>query len=188
MATEVNAPIGLTSRRSPARVWSSRSSSLRGLRRPFSRVWRVDSTGVGGIVPRGVAGHAAQRCTAERMVSPGESAEQCRGVIPRHVRGVVRTCRCQSIKCPCRGAGSRPVRSSSEAEPRSRWRSALDQDGNLLEGVSSPRARRNPARGGVQPRARRNLTRWGDRPSSEAEFYQCGTVPLERSGVPPEGG
>jgi hypothetical protein len=80
------------------------------------------------------------------------------------------------------------VKSSSEAEPRSRGRPALDRDGTSLEGASSPRARRNPARGGAQPRARRNLTRGGDQPSSEAECYQCGTVLLERSGVPPDGG
>jgi hypothetical protein len=67
------------------------------------------------------------------------------------------------------------VRSSSEVEPHSRGRSALDQDGTSLEGASSPRARRNPAQG-------------GDQPSIEVEYYQCGTVPLERSGVPPEGG
>jgi hypothetical protein len=67
------------------------------------------------------------------------------------------------------------VRSSSETESRSRGRSALDRDGTLLEGVSSPRARRN-------------LNRGVDRHSSEAKFYRCGTVPLERSGVPPEGG
>jgi hypothetical protein len=38
------------------------------------------------------------------------------------------------------------------------------------------------------PRARRNLTRGGDWPSSEAEICWCGAAPLERSGVPPEGG
>jgi hypothetical protein len=43
------------------------------------------------------------------------------------------------------------VRSSSEAEPRSRRGSALNRDGTSLEGASSPRARRNPARGGDQP-------------------------------------
>jgi hypothetical protein len=53
MATEVTAPTGLTSRCSPVRAWSSRSSPLRGLRRPFSRVQRVSRTGVGGTVPRG---------------------------------------------------------------------------------------------------------------------------------------
>jgi hypothetical protein len=67
------------------------------------------------------------------------------------------------------------VRSSSEAEPCSRGRSALDRDGTPLEGAPSPRVRRN-------------LTRGGDQPSSEAEFYQCDTVPLERSRVPPEVG
>jgi hypothetical protein len=67
------------------------------------------------------------------------------------------------------------VRSSSEAEPRSRGRSALDRDVTSLEGAFSPRARRN-------------LTRGGDQSSSEAEFDQCGTMPLERSGVPPEDG
>jgi hypothetical protein len=67
------------------------------------------------------------------------------------------------------------VMSSSETITRSRGRSALDRDGTSPEEASSPRARRNSARG-------------GDRPSSEAELYRCGTVPLERSGVLPEGG
>jgi hypothetical protein len=67
------------------------------------------------------------------------------------------------------------VMPSSETETCSRGHSALDRDGALLEGASSPRARRN-------------LTRGGDRPSRKAELHRCGTVPLERSGVPPEGG
>jgi hypothetical protein len=67
------------------------------------------------------------------------------------------------------------VMSSSETETHSRGRSALDRDETPLEGAPSPRARRN-------------LTRGGARPPSEVEFYQCGTAPLERSGVPPEGG
>jgi hypothetical protein len=76
------------------------------------------------------------------------------------------------------------VRSSSEAEPRSRGRSALDRDGTSLEGVSSTRARRNPARGGrpnparggasleraTNPRAKRSFTSAAPCPSSEAEF------------------
>jgi hypothetical protein len=53
MAIEVTAPTGLTSRHSPVRAWCSRSSPLRGLRRPFSRVWRVGRTGVVGAVQRG---------------------------------------------------------------------------------------------------------------------------------------
>jgi hypothetical protein len=89
---------------------------------------------------------------------------------------------------------------SSKRESRSRGRLALDLDGASLEGASSPRARRNLTRGGgpercgtspegaTGPRARRNLTRGGDRPSSEAKLYRYGAVPLERSGVPPEGG
>jgi hypothetical protein len=67
------------------------------------------------------------------------------------------------------------MRSSSEAEPRSRGRPAPERGGTSLEGASSPRARRN-------------LTRGGDQPSSEAEVFRCGAVPLERSGVLREGG
>jgi hypothetical protein len=67
------------------------------------------------------------------------------------------------------------VMSSSETETCSRGRSVLDRDETSLEGATGPRVRRN-------------LTRGGYRPSSEAEFYQCGTAPLERGGVPPEGG
>jgi hypothetical protein len=52
MATEVTGPAGPTSRRSSVQVWSSRPSSLRGLRRPLSRVRHVDRTGVGGSVTR----------------------------------------------------------------------------------------------------------------------------------------
>jgi hypothetical protein len=66
------------------------------------------------------------------------------------------------------------VQLSIETGPHSRGRPAPERVGIPLEGAPSPRARRN-------------LTR-GDQPSSEAEFYQCGAVPLERSGVPPEGG
>jgi hypothetical protein len=53
MATEVTAPTGLTSRRSPARAWSSCTSALRGLCHPSSRVRPVSRTGVGGTVPQG---------------------------------------------------------------------------------------------------------------------------------------
>jgi hypothetical protein len=52
MTTEVTGPAGLTSRRSPVRVWSSRPPSLRGLRRPLSRVRRVGRMRVGDTVPR----------------------------------------------------------------------------------------------------------------------------------------
>jgi hypothetical protein len=80
------------------------------------------------------------------------------------------------------------VRSSSEAEPRSRGCSALSRDGTSLEGASSPRARRNPTRGGARPSSEAEPHSRGDQPSIEVKLYQCGTVPLERSGVPPEGG
>jgi hypothetical protein len=76
------------------------------------------------------------------------------------------------------------VRSSSEAEPRSRVHSALDRDGTSLEGVSSTRARRNPARGGspnptrggaslegaTSPRAKQSFISAAPCPSSKAEF------------------
>jgi hypothetical protein len=52
MATEVTGPAGPTSRRSPVWAWSSRPSSLRGIRRPLLRARRVGRTGVGGTVPR----------------------------------------------------------------------------------------------------------------------------------------
>jgi hypothetical protein len=52
MATEVTGPVGPTSWHSPVRAWSNRSSSLRGLRRPLSRLRRIGRTGVGGTVPR----------------------------------------------------------------------------------------------------------------------------------------
>jgi hypothetical protein len=84
---------------------------------------------------------------------------------------------CQNIKCPGRGSGyerCEPAKASSEAEPNPRGRPALERGGTSPEGASSPRARRNLTRGGVQP-------------SSEAGSWWYGGVPLERSGVPPEG-
>jgi hypothetical protein len=80
------------------------------------------------------------------------------------------------------------MRSSSEAEPCSRGRSALDRDGSSLEEASSPRARRNPARGGAQP-----LSEAEPHPRGRPTFERGGALPawhqpLERSGAPPEGG
>jgi hypothetical protein len=66
------------------------------------------------------------------------------------------------------------VRSSSETEPRSRRRSALNRDGTPLEGASSPRARF---------RARWNLARGGAQPPSEAEPHLMGRPALERGAV-----
>jgi hypothetical protein len=53
MVTEVTATAGLTSRRSSVQSWSNRAPSLRGLCRPFPRVWCTDHMGVVGTVPRG---------------------------------------------------------------------------------------------------------------------------------------
>jgi hypothetical protein len=64
------------------------------------------------------------------------------------------------------------VMPSSETEIRSRGRSALDRDGTSLEGVSSPRARQNPARRGTQP-------------SSEAEPHPRLRPALEQGEVLP---
>jgi hypothetical protein len=100
-------------------------------------------------------------------------------------------CKCQCIKCPCRGSrygGGGPVMPSSETETFSRGRSALDRDGASLEGSSSPERGGISLEGASGPRARWNFTRGGDQPSSEARLYRCGAVPLERSGVSPEGG
>jgi hypothetical protein len=80
------------------------------------------------------------------------------------------------------------MRSSSEAEPRSRGYPAPERGGTSPEGANGPRASETSLEGATGPRARRNLTRGGDQRSSEAEGCQCGAMPLERSGVPPEGG
>jgi hypothetical protein len=80
------------------------------------------------------------------------------------------------------------VRSSSEAEPCSRGRSALDRDESPLEGASSLERGGTPLEGAPIPRARRILVCGCDQPSSEAGLYQRRPIPLERSGVPPEGG
>jgi hypothetical protein len=109
---------------------------------------------------------AAQCRTVAGMALPGELAEQRWDMIPRCVRGTARrgfvfhpgACRCQSIKCPCRGSrygSGEPVRTTSEAEshPRGDWpsskaephprgRLALERGGTSPEGATSPRARR----------------------------------------------
>jgi hypothetical protein len=60
----------------------------------------------------------------------------------------------------------------SEMEICSRGRSAIDRDETSLEGASSPRARRNPARRGAQP-------------SSEAEPHPRGRPALDEGKVLP---
>jgi hypothetical protein len=51
---------------------------FRGCSAPAVREWVVQCHGV-------VADHAAQCCTVAGIASPGELAEQCRGVIHRRV-------------------------------------------------------------------------------------------------------
>jgi hypothetical protein len=124
------------------------------------------------------------------MASPGGLAEQRRDMIPRRVRGTawrgfvfdLGACMCHNIKCSGRGSrcgSGESMRASSEAGSRSRGRLALERGGASPEGASN----RRPAleRGGVSPEG-------GVQPSSEAEFYLCGAVSLERNIVSPEGG
>jgi hypothetical protein len=194
MATEVTGLAGLTSQRSLVRAWSSRLSPLRGLRRPLLRVRHVSRVGVGGTVSR----DCRLACRTVSHSGGDGLTWGVGGTVPMRDsqarRGFVfdsGACECQCIKCQCRGSrygGSGPMRSLSGAEPRSTGRSALHRDGTSLEGHLAPEREGIPLEGASNPRARRYLTRGGDQPSSEAEFYQCGTVPLERSGVPPEGG
>jgi hypothetical protein len=83
----------------------------------------------------------------------------------------------QNIKCSGRGSGcgsGEPTRASSEAESHLRGRLALERGRISPEVSSSPRARRNPTREGIQP-------------SSEVESRWHGVVPHERNGVSPEG-
>jgi hypothetical protein len=61
------------------------------------------------------------------------------------------------------------MRASSEAETRSRGCLALERGGTSPEGASSPRAKRNLTRGGVQPSSEAEPHLGGVRPSSEAE-------------------
>jgi hypothetical protein len=71
-------------------------------------------------------------------------------------------CMCQNIKDPSRGSrygGGEPVGASSEAEPCSRGHLAPERGGALLEGASSPRARRSLARGWLGPTVL--VGRWG---------------------------
>jgi hypothetical protein len=63
---------------------------------------------------------------------------------------------------------------SEEQVWRRRALEVLDRDGTSLEGAFSPRARRNPARGGAQP-------------PSEAESCSRGRPAPERGGTSPEG-
>jgi hypothetical protein len=128
------------------------------------------------------------------MASPGGLAEQHRDMIAMRVRGAAwrgfvfdsGACMCLNIKCPGRGSrcgGGEPVRASSEAETRSRgvWPSSEVEPCSrgrpaLERGEASPK-------GASSPRARWNLTRGGVQPSNEAEPHPMGHPALERGRV-----
>jgi hypothetical protein len=169
-ATEVTGPASLTSRRSPVRAWSSHPSPLRGLRRPHSRARRVSRTGVGGTVsqdchrPCRTVSHSGGDGLTGGVGGTmlGRDSQVRRGVdssltwAPTNV---------SALNAPVGGAGTeaaRPMRSSSEAEPRSRWRSALDRDGPRSRGRPTPDRGGIPLEGSSSPRVRQNLTRGCD--------------------------
>jgi hypothetical protein len=110
MATEVTGPIGPTSRRSPVRAWRSRPSSLRGLRRPLSRVRRVGRTGVGGTVPRDyrwpcrTASHSGGDGLTGGVggIVPGRDSQACRGVDPSLTCAPAHV---SAFNAPVKGAG-----------------------------------------------------------------------------------
>jgi hypothetical protein len=164
---------GPTSQCGPVRAWNRRPSPFessavlfQGCGAPSVREWAAQCRGAD-------TGLTAQCRTVAGMASPGGLAEQRRDMTPRRVRGMVRTCRCRSIKWPGQGEqvrGGMPVGASSEAEPHPRGRLALQRGG--------PRPRGRPAleRGGTSPEGVTGpRARWGFvsavlRPSSEAEF------------------
>jgi hypothetical protein len=163
MATKVTGLAGLTSRRSPVWAWSSRPSPLRGLRHHLLRARRVSRTGVGGTVSRDIrlpcrtVSHSGRDGLTGGVggIVPGRDSQARRGFF--FDSGAFE---CQYIKCPCRGGrygGSGPVRSSSEAEPRSRGRPAPERGKTSPEGATSPQARRS-------------FTNAAPCPTSEVEF------------------
>jgi hypothetical protein len=153
MATEVTGPAVLTSRvvlgkreKGVCSPFEGSAVLFRGCGVPAVREWAAQCHGADTSL-------AAQRRTVAGMAIPGESVEQRRGVIPRRVRSVARTCRCQSIKWLSRGSGCRgdgPVGASSEV--------------NFARGVFSPRARRTSPEGALSPRARRTSPEGAVRP------------------------
>jgi hypothetical protein len=133
-----------------------RGCGTSGVRERVAQCHRVDT------------GLTAQCRTAVGMASPGGLATVLGYDSQARQRDDVRRfiCRCQSIKCLGRGAGTgaasswgprarktSPAGASSPQarRPHPRGRPALERGGTLPEGASSPRARRNLTRGGVQP-------------------------------------
>jgi hypothetical protein len=168
MATTVTGPASPTSRHSSVRAWSSRPSSLRGLRRPLSRVQCVVRMGVGGTVPR----ECRWPCRSASHSGGDGLTGGVGGTVPgcdsQAYRGVDSSFTC----APAHVSASMPL--SGEHVWRRRAREVLERGGTSLEGAFSSRSRRDLARGGVQP-------------PSEAESRSRGRLTPER-GVPPEGG
>jgi hypothetical protein len=167
-ATEVTGPAGLTSTswRSPGQAWNRRPSPFegsavlfRGRDASIIREWAAQCHGTD-------TGHAAQRRTVIGMASPGELAEQRRGVIPRRVVAWIRLwpghLQMSVHEMPLSGekVWRRWAHEVLErAEPRPRGRPAPERGGTSLEG--------------------------GDRPSSEAKPHPRGRPALERGkGLP----
>jgi hypothetical protein len=90
LATEVTTRTGLTSQRSPERAWSSRLSPFRVLCCPLSRVQRVCRMRVGGTVSRDCRWPCRAASHSDGDGLTGGVAEQCPGVIPRHVVARIR--------------------------------------------------------------------------------------------------
>jgi hypothetical protein len=144
--------------------WSDvTASSWAGVERasiPFSR---VPSSSFEGVSPDPYESgyHSVTELTPALPHSGGDGLTgRVGGTAPGHNSQA-----CQSIKCPLSGEQVRGRRACE----------VLERGGTSPEGATGPRARRN-------------LTRGGARPSSEAEIRWCDATPLERSGVPPEGG
>jgi hypothetical protein len=132
MATEVTGPAGPTSRRSPVRAWSSRPSSLRGLRRPLSMARCVGCTGVGGTVPR----DCCRPCHTMSHSGGDGLTGGVGGTVPRRDSQARRGVDSSLTWAPANvSASNAPIGGA----------------GMKAAGPRGPRARRNLARGGVQP-------------------------------------
>jgi hypothetical protein len=158
MVTEGMRLTGPMSRRGPVRAWNRRPSPFessavlfQGCGAPAVREWAAQCRGA-------YTGLTAQCRTVAGMASPGGLAEQRRDMNPRRVRGMVRTCRCRSIKWPGQG---------------SRYGMAC---------LREPRAKRNLTRGGDWPSSEADLARGGVQPSSEAEPHPRGDWPSSEAG------
>jgi hypothetical protein len=100
------------------------------------------------------------------MASPQELAKQRRGVIPRRVRVVARSCGVRALnalracgnRC-ARGVGKARVGSLERSGPRPRGCSALKLGGPRSRGGAEPSSEADPARGGVRASSEADLNR-----------------------------